>query len=313
MRNFTEFLLTGFSGDQVLQKVYAMLFSLIYLAALTENLLIITLTAIDQHLQSPLYFFLKNLSFIDICYISVTVPNSIMNSLTNVYSISFLGCALQVFFLFVLAGTEFAPLLVMSYDRYAAICPPLHYEAVMNRGTCVQMVTASWLSGCFYGALHVAGTFSVHFSEANRVHQFFWEAPSLLKLACSGEPVLEYGLIIASCVFLFMCFIVMVVSYIHIFSAVLKIPSSKGRVKTLSTCLPHLAVVMSFLCSGSVTHLAENFITSSSLKALTSVLYTVLPPAMNPVICSLRNQEMQAALGNVIAGTVSSLFILIKT
>ncbi|XP_005382431.2 PREDICTED: putative olfactory receptor 14L1 [Chinchilla lanigera] len=302
MRNFTEFLLTGFSGDWVLQKVYATLFSLVYLAALTGNLLIIALTTIDQHLQSPLYFFLKNLSFIDICYISVTVPRSIGNCLMNVYSISFLGCALQVFLLFVFGGTEYALLLVMSYDRYAAICHPLHYEAVMNRGSCTRMVAASWLAGCFYGTVHVAGTFSIHFCEDNQVHQFFCEAPLLLNLSCPGEPILEYKLIIASCVFLFMCFIVMLVSYVHIFSAVLKIPSSKGRVKTLSTCLPHIAVVMLFLFSGSVTYLAENFITSSSLKVLTSVFYTVLPPTVNPVIYSLRNQDLQAALGNMIAG-----------
>ncbi|KFO18776.1 Olfactory receptor 14K1 [Fukomys damarensis] len=168
MRNFTAFLLMGFSDDPLLQKVYAMVFSLVYLAALTGNLLIIALTTADQHLQSPLYFFLKNLSFIDTCYISVTVPKSIMNSLTNIYSISFLGCAMQVFFLFFLCGTEYALLLVMSYDRYAAICHPLHYEVLMNRGSCVQMVMASWLGGCIYGALHTAGTFSVSFCETNK-------------------------------------------------------------------------------------------------------------------------------------------------
>ncbi|EHB16116.1 Putative olfactory receptor 14L1 [Heterocephalus glaber] len=312
MRNFTEFLLMGFSDDPVLQKVYAMLFSLIYLAALTGNLLIMVLTTTDQHLQTPLYFFLKNLSFIDICYISVTLPNSIMNSLINAYSISFLGCALQVFFLIVLGGTEYALLLVMSYDRYAAICHPLHYEAVMNRDTCVQMVTASWLGGCISGALNMAGTFSVGFCEANRVSQFFCEAPSLLKLTCSGEPVLEHGLVIAGFAVSLVGFIMMLASYVHIFSMVLKIPSSKGRVKTLSTCLPHITVVTLFLFSGSLTYVAESFVTSSSLKSLTSLLYTVLPPTVNPVIYSLRNRELQAALRNVIAGEMSRSFILIK-
>ncbi|KFO35782.1 putative olfactory receptor 14L1 [Fukomys damarensis] len=303
MGNFTEFLLTGFSDNPVLQKVYATVFSLVYLAALTGNLLIMAVTTTDQHLQSPLYFFLKNLSFIDNCYISVTIPKSIMNFLTNIYSISFLGCALQVFFLFVLCGTEYALLLVMSYDRYAAICHPLHYEVLMNRGSCGQMVVASWLWGCIYGALHAAGTFSVSFCETNKVSQFFCEVPSLLKLACSGETVLEHGLIIASCAVFFMCFIAMlVVSYVHIFSTVLKIPSSKGRVKTLSTCLPHIAVVILFLFSGSLTYVAENFVTSSLLKSLTSLLYTVLPPTVNPVLYSLRNRELQAALRNMIAG-----------
>ncbi|EHB17548.1 Putative olfactory receptor 14L1 [Heterocephalus glaber] len=165
--NLTEFLLTGFSDDPVLQKVHAMPFSLIYLTALTGNLLIIALTTADQHLQSPLYFFLKNLSFIDICYISITVPKSIKNSLTSIYSIPFLGCALQVFFLIVLAGTEYALLLVMPYDCYAAICHPLHYEVLMNRDTCVQMLMASWLGGCIYGALHMAVN-PVFYSLRNR-------------------------------------------------------------------------------------------------------------------------------------------------
>nr|XP_005008222.1 putative olfactory receptor 14L1 [Cavia porcellus] len=201
MRNFTEFLLMGFSGAWVPQKVCAMPLSLIYLAALTGNLLliIIVLTNPDWHLQSPLYFFLRNLSFIEVCYISVTVPNSMVNSLTSVYSISFLSSALQAFFLPVFGGIEFALLLMMSYHHYTAICNLLHYEAATHKSSCVWMVPASWLGGGLYGALQVAGTFSVHFYEASRVPQFFCEAPSLVNLACPGESALEYGLIIASC------------------------------------------------------------------------------------------------------------------
>ncbi|EFB26958.1 hypothetical protein PANDA_020728, partial [Ailuropoda melanoleuca] len=207
----------------------------VYLVALIGNLLIITLTTIDQHLQTPMYFFLKNFSLIDICYISVTVPKFIMNSLANSHSISFMGCASQVFFVVFFADTEFALLLVMSYDRYVAICCPLHYHVIMNRGSSVQMVTASWFSGCVYGSIHVAGTFSVHFCGSNIVHQFFCDVPSLLTLACSGEQILEYVFIIVSCCFGFICFILLVVSYVYIFSTVLRIPSAKGKVKSLST------------------------------------------------------------------------------
>ncbi|XP_021547997.2 olfactory receptor 14A16-like [Neomonachus schauinslandi] len=302
MTNITTFLLMGFPEDQVLQRLYAAFFSLVYLAALMGNLLIITLTTIDQHLQTPMYFFLKNLSLIDICYISVTVPKSVMNSLTNSHSISFVGCASQVFLVVFFAGAEFALLLVMSYDRCAAICCPLHYEAIMNRGACVQMVRASWFSGCVYGSIHVAGTFSVHFCGSNIVHQFFCDIPSLLTLACSGEQTLEYAFIIGSCCFGFICFILVVVSYVYIFSTVLRIPSAKGRVKSLSTCLPHLTVVTLFFFSGIITYLAKNFKSSSSLKVLISVLYTVLPPTMNPLIYSLRNWDIQMALGKLIAG-----------
>ncbi|XP_032190808.1 olfactory receptor 14A16-like [Mustela erminea] len=295
----TKFLLMGFPDDQVLQRLYAVFFSLVYLMALMGNLLIITLITIDQHLQKPMYFFLKNLSLIDMCYISVTVPKSIMNNLTNNHSISFVGCASQVFFVLVFAGTEFALLLVMSYDRYAAICCPLHYEAIMNRGACVQMVTASWFSGCIYGSIHVAGTFSVHFCKPNIVHQFFCDIPSLLTLACSGDQTLEYVLIIVSCCFAFVCFTFMVVSYVYIVSTVLRIPSSQSRFKTFSTCMPHLTVVTLFLSSGYIAYLGSTSKSPTSMNLLMSVLYSLLPPSLNPVIYSLRNRDMKVALGNI--------------
>ncbi|KAM6224108.1 olfactory receptor 14A16-like [Rhynchocyon petersi] len=303
----TEFLLMGFPDGWVVQTFHAALFFLLYLSALMGNLLIVTITTINKHLQTPMYFFLKNLSIIDICYISVTVPKSIMDSLTNNHSISFLGCASQLFMVIFFAGTEFALLIVMSYDRYAAICHPLRYETIMNRGACLQMVTASWLSGCVYGSIHVAGTFSVNFCGSNIVHQFFCDVPSLLTLACSGELILEYVFIIASCCFAFVCFILMVVSYIHIFSTVFRIPSAKGRLKTFSTCMPHITVVTLFLFSGIATYLAKNLKSSSSLKMLISVLYTVLPPTLNPLIYSLRNKDMQMALGKLMHSKIARI------
>ncbi|XP_026363954.3 olfactory receptor 14A16-like [Ursus arctos] len=293
----TGFLLMGFPDDQMLQRLYAAFFSLVYLVALVGNLLIITLTTIDHHLQYPMYFFLKNLSVIDICYISVTVPKSIMNYLTNSHSISFVGCVSQVFFVVFFAGTEFTLLLAMSYDRYAAICCPLHYEAIMNRGSCVQMVTVSWFTGCVYGSIHVAGTFSVHFCGSNIVHQFFCDIPSLLTLACSGEQILEYVFIIVSCCFAFVCFTFMVASYVYIVSTVLRIPSSQGRFKTFSTCMPHLTVVTLFLSSAFIEYLGLNSKSPSSLNLFMPVLYSLLPPSLNPVIYSLRNRDMKVALG----------------
>uniref|UniRef100_A0A8D2B983 Olfactory receptor n=1 Tax=Sciurus vulgaris TaxID=55149 RepID=A0A8D2B983_SCIVU len=293
--SITEFLLMRFPDDKVLQRLCAMLFFLIYLAALIGNLLIITLTTIDQHLQSPMYFFLKNLSFIDICYISVTVPKSIIKSLINIHSISFLGCASQVFFVIFLAGTEIFLLLVMSYDRYAAICQPLHYETIMNRYACVQMVIISWFSGCVYGSLHVAGKFTAHFCGTIIVHQLFCDIPSLLMVSCSRNNILEYILIIVSCCFAFLCFISMVVSYVYIFTTVLRIPYAKSRFKIFSTCLPHLTVVTLFLFSGFIAYLLS---------------YSLLPPSLNPVIYSLRNRDMKVALNNIFGGKMIPNFIL---
>ncbi|XP_006878183.1 PREDICTED: olfactory receptor 14A16-like, partial [Chrysochloris asiatica] len=169
---------------------------------------------------------------------------------------------------------------------------PLHYETVMNRGSCVQMVTASWFSGCVYGSIHVAGIFSVNFCGPNSVLQFFCDIPSLLTLSCSGD-ILEYAFIIASCCFAFVCFTLMVVSYIYIFSAVLRIPSTQGRFKTFSTCMPHLCVVTLFLSSGFIAYLGSASKSPSSLNLFMSVLYSLLPPTLNPVIYSLRNKDMK--------------------
>lgn len=298
----TEFLLMGFTDNQVLQGLYVPFFFLIYLTALMGNLLIIILTTTDQRLQSPMYFFLKNLSLIDICYISVTVPKSIINSLTKSHSISFLGCASQIFLFIFLAGTEYALLIVMSYDRYVAICQPLYYETTMNRSTCLQMVIASWASGCAYGSIHVAGTFSVPFCGPYIVHQFFCDIPSVLTLACSEEQILEYAFVIASCAFAFVCFLFLIASYVYIFSAVLRIPSAQGRFKTFSTCVPHLTVVILFLFSGIANYLGTNSKSASSLSLFMSVLYSVLPPSLNPLIYSLRNKDMKAALGKILGG-----------
>lgn len=300
MTDYMEFLLIGYPDGQVLQTLCVTLFFLIYVETLMGNFLIIILTTIDQHLQTPMYFFLKNLSLIDICYISVTVPKSIMNSVTNTHSISFLGCVLQVFCVIFLAGTEFALLLVMSYDRYAAICFPLHYEAIMNRGACVQMVVAAWLSGCFYGSLHATGTFSVHFCGPNVVHQFFCDIPSLLRLACFRDQILEYVFIITSCCFSFICFTLMTISYVHIFTIILKIPSVQGRFKIFSTCVPHLTVVTLFLSSGFVAYLGSTTKSPSSLNLFMSVFYSLLPPSLNPVIYSLRNSDVKMALCNIL-------------
>ncbi|XP_070462846.1 LOW QUALITY PROTEIN: olfactory receptor 14A16-like [Equus przewalskii] len=297
-----EFLLMQFPDDQVLQSLCAVLFLLIYLASLIGNILIITLTTIDQHLQSPMYFFLKNLSLIDVCFISVTIPKSIINSLTNSYSISFLGCSSQVFLLIFFASTEYGLLIVMSYDRYAAICHPLHYEAIMSRGSCVKMVTASWFSGCVYGSLHVAGTFSVRFCGPNTVHQFFCEVPSLLHIACSGDQILEYAFIITGCCFAFVCFIFMVVSYVQIFSTVLRIPSAQSRSKPFSTCIPHITVVTLFLSSGFIAYLGSTSKSPTSLNLFMSVLYSFLTPSLNPVIYSLRNRDIKVALNNFFLG-----------
>uniref|UniRef100_A0A4X2KE19 Olfactory receptor n=2 Tax=Vombatus ursinus TaxID=29139 RepID=A0A4X2KE19_VOMUR len=296
----TEFILMGFSEVRELQILHAVLFLLIYLGALLGNLLIIVLTTFDEKLHTPMYFFLKHLSFLDLCYISVTVPKFISNTLAKRNSISFLGCITQVFLVVFLACTELALLTGMSYDRYVAICHPLHYAVIMRRRTCVKLSASSWLSGGLSGLLHTATSFSLPFCESTRIHQFFCEIPQILRLSCSDNYSAEVGALAITSSLSFGCFLSIAISYIHIFSTILKIPSVVGQYKAFSTCMPHLIVVTIFLHSAAAAYLKPTSACPSFVDRLVSVFYTVLPPTLNPIIYSLRNKDMKAALRKLV-------------
>uniref|UniRef100_A0A6I8N207 Olfactory receptor n=1 Tax=Ornithorhynchus anatinus TaxID=9258 RepID=A0A6I8N207_ORNAN len=298
-----EFLLLGFSDIRELQLVHATLFLLIYLLALLGNLLIVAVTTLDQHLHTPMYFFLKNLSFIDLCYISTTVPKSIFNSLTGDRSISFLGCVSQLFLVVLFAASEFFVLTTMSYDRYAAICSPLRYELIMNKTASVRMAAASWLIGCVFGVLFSASTFSLTFCGSNAVQKFFCDAPPLLKISCSEDHIGIDVSVATAIVLDAICFFYIIFSYVHILSAVLRMPSSEGRTKAFSTCMPHLTVIIIFLFTGAFAYLKPPSDSPSALDLLVSMFYTVMPPTVNPLIYSLRNRDLKAALGRILKGT----------
>ncbi|XP_075398962.1 olfactory receptor 14A16-like [Tenrec ecaudatus] len=278
------------------QILTGMVFLLFFLVSIIGNFLIIVLSTVDQHLQTPMYFFLKQLSLLDLCYISVTLPNAILDNWTHNSTISLGGCILQVFLVIFLACTEMALLTVMSYDHYVAICYPLHYEVVMNRCTCIKMASYTWFSGWISGILHTATTFSLSFRPSNIVHQFFCEIPQLLRLSCSDNYLAEVGAVAVTSALSLVCFISIALSYIHIFSTVLKMPSSGSQSKAFSTCIPHLLVVTFFLSAAAVAYLkpSANIPTVSDL--LVSVLYTIVPPTVNPIIYSLRNKDMKYAL-----------------
>ncbi|XP_038597642.1 olfactory receptor 14A16-like [Tachyglossus aculeatus] len=292
----TEFVLLGFSDIREWQLIYTALFLLVYLAALMGNLLIVAITTLDRRFHTPMYYFLKNLSILDLGYISVTVPKSILNSLTNINSISLLGWAAQVFLVLSFAGSELALLTVMSYDRYVAICHPLHYEITMPHGACVRMLAASWFSSCLNAIMYTASTFSLSFCGPNTVHQFFCDVPQLLRLTCSTDHVQEdVSLAITVCLDFF-CFVLIVGSYVRIFSTVLRMPSAEGRSNAFSTCLPHLVVFTLFVTSGTSAYLKPISESPTSLDLLVSVFYAVVPPTLNPLIYSLRNRDMKAAM-----------------
>ncbi|XP_074021324.1 olfactory receptor 14A16-like [Numenius arquata] len=298
--SISEFLLLAFPDTRELQLLHFGLFLGIYLAALLGNGLIITAIVCDHRLHTPMYFFLLNLSVLDLGSISTTLPKAMANSLCDTRAISFSGCAAQVFFFAFLISAEFYLLTVMSYDRYIAICKPLHYGTLLGSRACVHMAAAAWGSGFLNALLHTASTFSINLCQGNVLDQFFCEIPQILKLSCSDMDYLrEIGLLVVSGCLVFGCFVFIVVSYVQIFRAVLRIPSEQGRHKAFSTCLPHLAVVSLFVSTGIFAHLKPPSISSPFLDLVVSVLYSVVPPAVNPLIYSMRNQELKDALWKV--------------
>ncbi|XP_067387444.1 olfactory receptor 14C36-like [Emydura macquarii macquarii] len=296
----TEFLLLGFSDVRELQILHFVVFLVIYLAALMGNLLIVMAVAFDRRLHTPMYFFLMNLSILDFGSVSVTVPKSMVNSLMNTRLISYPGCVTQVFLFFIFTATDLALLTVMAYDRYVAICQPLHYERVMNRTACIQMAASAWISGIVYSALHTGNTFRLPFCQSNVINQFFCEIPQLLKLTCSDLYLSEVGFIAFGMFIAVNCFVFIIVSYFQIFKAVLRMSSEQGRHKAFSTCLPHLTVVSLLIFTSFFEYLNPTSTAASNPELLMGVLYAVVPPVMNPIIYSMRNKEIKAALQKLI-------------
>ncbi|KAM6037328.1 olfactory receptor 14A16-like [Chlamydotis macqueenii] len=294
--SITEFLLLAFADTRELQLLHFWLFLGIYLAALLGNGLIITAIACDHRLHTPMYFFLLSISVLDLGCISTTVPKAMANSLWDTRDISYAGCMAQVFFFFFFMSAEYYLLTFMAYDCYAAICKPLHYGTLLGSRACVHMAAAAWGSGFLHALLHTANTFSLPLCQGNAVDQFFCEVPQILKLSCSDSYLREVGLLVICACFGFGCFVFIVVSNVQIFRAVLRIPSEQGRHKAFSTCLPHLAVVSLLISTAMVAYLKPLSMSSPSLDLTVTVLYSLVPPAVNPLIYSMRNQELKDAL-----------------
>ncbi|XP_064594017.1 olfactory receptor 14J1-like, partial [Zonotrichia leucophrys gambelii] len=243
-----------------------------------------------------MFFFLLNLALSDLGSICTTVPKAMHNSLWDTRDISYTGCAAQLFFFLFFIGSEYYLLTIMCYDRYMSICKPLHYGTLLGSRACAHMAAAAWASAFLNALLHTANTFSLPLCHGNALGQFFCEVPQILKLSCSKSYLRELGISAVTVCFNFSCFVFIVFSYVQIFRAVLRIPSEQGQHKAFSTCLPHLAVVSLFLSTGFLAYLKPPSMSSPSLDLALSVLYLVVPPALNPLIYSLRNQELKDAL-----------------
>ncbi|NWZ30346.1 O14AG protein, partial [Asarcornis scutulata] len=272
------------------------LFLGIYLAALLGNGLILSTVACHHRLHTPMYFFLLNLALLDVGCISTTLPKAMANALWDTRAISYQGCAAQLFLFAFLVVAEYCLLTVMAYDRYVAICKPLHYGSLLGSRACAQMAAAAWGSGFLNAVLHTANTFSLPLCQGNAVDQFFCEIPHILKLSCSDAYLREVGALVFTVSLVFGCFIFIVLSYMQILRAVLRMPSEQGKHKAFSTCLPHLAVVFLFVSTAIFAYLKPASISSLSLDLVVSLLYSVVPPAVNPLIYSMRNQELKVAV-----------------
>ncbi|NWZ30080.1 O14J1 protein, partial [Asarcornis scutulata] len=292
----SEFLLLAFADTREMQLLHFTLFLGIYLAALLGNGLILTAIACDHRLHTPMYFFLLNLALLDLGCISTTLPKAMTNSLWDTRAISYQGCAAQVFLLVFLITAEFYVLTAMAYDRYVAISKPLHYGSLLGSRACAQMAAAAWSSGFLHGVLHTASTFSLPLCHGNAVDQFFCEVPQILKLSCSDAYLREVGFIAFSFCLGAGCFVFIVLSYVQIFRAVLRIPAEQGLHKAFSTCLPHLVVVSLFVSTIVFAGVKPPATSSLYLDFVVAVLYSVVPPAVNPLIYSMRNQKLKHAL-----------------
>ncbi|KAM6225931.1 olfactory receptor 14A16-like [Porphyrio hochstetteri] len=297
-----QFLLLAFADTRELQLLHFCLFLGIYLAVLLGNGLIIITIACDHRLHTPMYFFLLNLSLLDLGCISTTVPKAMANSLWDTRAISYTGCVAQLFFFLFLIITEYYLLTVMAYDRYVAICHPLHYGTLLGSRACVHMAAAAWASGFLHAVLHTANIFSLPLCKGNAVDQFFCEIPQILKLSCSDDYLRVIGVIVVSLCLGFGCFVFIVVSYVQIFRAVLRIPSQQGRHKAFSMCIPHLAVVSIFISTSMFAYLKPPSLSSIFVDVVVSFLYSVFPPSLNPLIYSMRNQELQHAVWKLMTG-----------
>ncbi|XP_021238771.1 olfactory receptor 14A16-like [Numida meleagris] len=302
--SISEFLLLAFADTQQLQLLLFCFFLAIYLAALLGNGLISTAVACDHHLHTPMYLFLLNLALLDLGCISTTLPKAMANALGDTTTISYSGCAAQAFFFLFLFSAEYSLLTIMSYDRYVAICKPLHYGTLLDSRACATMAAAAWGTGVLFALLHTTSTFSQPLCQGNAVDQFFCEIPQILKLSCSELDYLrETGFIVVSVLAIFGCFVFIVVSYVQIFRVVLRMPSEQGRHKAFSMCLPHLAVVSLFVSTDFFSYLKPHSFFSPSLNLVVAVLYSVVPPTLNPLIYSMRNQELKDAVRKMVSWT----------
>ncbi|XP_075404587.1 olfactory receptor 2D3-like [Tenrec ecaudatus] len=291
----TEFILLGLSSDQQTQILLFMIFLIIYLLTAFGNLLIIVLIHANSRLHTPMYFFLKNLSFVDLCFSTSIVPQMLFHFVVTKKTISFAGCSIQMFFFLVAAATESSLLAVMSYDRYVAVCKPLHYSTIMTQRVCIQLALVSWASGSFVSVVDSTFTLCLPYHGKNIIHHYFCEPPALLKLASADTYKAEMALFSMGVMILLVPVSLILVSYWNIISTVIQMQSGEGKLKVFSTCGSHFVVVVFFYGSTVFTYMRPNSKNMNEGDKVISVFYSVITSMMNPYIYSLRNKDVKQA------------------
>ena len=292
----TQFILLGVTNLPRIIILLFVTFLLIYITTLTWNLSLIVLIRMDSHLHTPMYFFLCNLSIIDLCYVTSTVPKMLSNFFQERQTNSFVGCIVQNFIFSTMGLSESCLMAAMAYDRYAAICNPLLYASIMSPTLCVLMVLASYLSGLTASLLQLFALLRLHFCGTNVIKHFFCDMPQLLVLSCTDTFFVQVLTAILTMIFGFVNMLVIMISYVYIVLSILKITSAKGRSKAFNTCASHLTAVSLFYTSSIFVYLSSSSGGSSSFDRFVSVFYTVVIPMLNPLIYSLKNREIKDAM-----------------
>ncbi|XP_029435388.1 olfactory receptor 10A7-like [Rhinatrema bivittatum] len=289
------FILLGFSDLSLqMQQFLFVLLLLIYILAVMGNLIVFTILTVDPGLQSPMYFFLRNLSFLEICFTMVTAPRTLVILLAEDRSISFFGCALQMYFFFFFGSEECVLLGIMAFDRYVAICNPLRYSIVMSNKKCIHMAVGSWIMSVVLQFGQITFILSLPFCRSKIIHHFFCDALPVLRLSCADIYLNDILRLVASTVFILIPFLVILSSYIYIISTVLRMHSTDGRSKAFSTCSSHLAVVTLFFGTAMLAYFQQN--TGSANERIVAFIYCFVNPMLNPMIYSLRSKEVKGAL-----------------
>ncbi|ELR62963.1 hypothetical protein M91_09921 [Bos mutus] len=307
-----EFILLGLSNDWDTQVTLFVLFSVTYLLTLLGNVLIVLLIRLDSRLHTPMYFFLTNLSLVDVSYATSIVPQMLVHFLAEHKGIPYVSCAAQLFFSLGLGGIEFVLLAMMAYDRYVAVCDPLRYSVIMHGGLCARLAITSWVSGSVNSLVQTTITFQLPMCTNKYIDHISCKLLAVVRLACVDTSSNEVAIMVSSIVLLMTPFCLVLLSYIRIISTILKIQSTEGRKKAFHTCASHLTVV--FLCYGMTifTYIQPNSSPSVLQEKLISVFYAILMPVLNPMIYSLRNKEVKGAWQKLL-GQLSGLMSKLGT